>query len=326
MSSPQAGGAVQPAAFQPATSRRAVLICNARSRRGEEWYPQIRQQLLDAGFELSVAELVRDPKRMGPMVEQAVRDEVPLIIVGGGDGTMSSSADILRSSSSVMGVLPLGTGNAFARDLGIPVDVEGACKVLVEGRPLDVDLGLAGKKVFVNVATVGLTTRIAEALTDDAKRKLGRFVYAFAIAKAVYGIKPFVATLKRDGRTETFETMQVVFGSGRFHAGPFPVTPDAEITDHVLHGYALKTRSKGTLLKYAFSMWGGHHVNLPEVEVFTMKAGTLSTEPRKLMVIDGEVSQRTPIDLRIDPAALKVLVSPEFHQANRPLIKNRWRT
>lgn len=292
--------------------RQAVLICNAQSRRGREWYPAVQRKLLEGGFELLFSEDVRKPANIRPLVAKAVKDKVPLIIVGGGDGTMSACATELKGSESVLGVLPLGTGNAFARDLGIPADVDGACQVLADGTPRSVDLGITCDRHFVNVATVGLTTLIAEELNDDQKKRFGRFVYAIAVARAVSKIRPFHAKLTRDGKVEEFDTMQVVFGSGRFHAGPFPVTPDAEITDHFLHGYTLRTTTKGALLKYALSLWGGRHVMLPEVESFTLKKARLETSPKERVVIDGEIGQHTPIDVAIDPGALRVLVSRDF--------------
>jgi diacylglycerol kinase (ATP) len=296
----------------PASLGRAVLLCNSKSRRGREWYPAVQKRLEDEGFELERAENFKHPAQIKAAVDEAVKDKVPLIIVGGGDGTMSLTAPALKGSESILGVIPLGTGNAFARDLGIPSDVDGACKVLVEGVAQRVDLGVAGGKHFVNVATVGLTALIAQGLTDAAKKRLGRFVYATAIMRAVAVLKPFQATLTTTDGAREFETMQIVFGSGRFHAGPFPVTPDAEITDHVLNGYALKGTSKGSLLKYAFKLWGGHHIDLPEVEQFTVKAATLSTRPIKQVVIDGELTRRTPIELHIDAAAVKVMVANDF--------------
>lgn len=241
-----------------------------------------------------------------------MREGIPLVIIGGGDGTMSGAVAVLRKTGITMGVLPMGTGNAFARDLGIPSDVDGACRVLTEGVAREVDLGVAGGKHFVNVATVGLSTRIAEELTDEAKKRFGRFVYAIAIMRALPTLRPFRATLSKPDGTETFETSQIVFGSGRLHAGPFPLTPDAEITDHVLNGYAVKSTSKGALLKYALGLLIGRHVDLPEVQQFAVIEATLSTVPRQRVVVDGEVGQRTPLDLRIDPAAVRVMVSPEF--------------
>ncbi|HVT14179.1 MAG TPA: YegS/Rv2252/BmrU family lipid kinase [Fimbriimonadaceae bacterium] len=298
-------------------TRQAALICNSRSRRGKDWFPAAKEILLSEGFELTVAVNLRDPRRVRGLAEQAVRGGVPLVVVGGGDGTMSSAASVLRKSQSTMGVLPMGTGNAFARDLGIPSDIEGACRVLIEGEPHEVDLGVAGGRHFVNVATVGLSTRIAEELTDEAKKRFGRFVYALAIARAIPTLRPFQATLAKPGGSETFETLQVVFGSGRFHAGPFPLNPDAEITDHVLNGYAVKSTSKGALLKYAFGLCTGRLVHLPEIQKFVLEEATLSTTPRQRLVVDGEIAQHTPIDLRIDPGAVRVMVSSEFGENGR---------
>lgn len=296
--------------------RQAVLICNAKSRRGREWYPAVHQRLVDEGFELMISKDVRQPARVKELVRQAVDSKVPLVIVGGGDGTMSGCAGVFKGSESIMGVLPLGTGNAFARDLGIPSEVEGACKVLLEGTPRAIDLGMACDRHFVNVATVGLTTLIAEELRDEEKKKFGRFVYVFAAARALAKIRPFRATLRKPDSDEVFETMQIVFGSGRFHAGPFPVTPDAEITDRYLHGYALRASSKGALLKMALRLWGAKHVELPEVETFKLKRATLETSPRERVVIDGEVAGHTPTELAIDPGAIRVMTAQDFPGAH----------
>ncbi|HWA84467.1 MAG TPA: YegS/Rv2252/BmrU family lipid kinase [Fimbriimonadaceae bacterium] len=299
-----------------AAKRQAALICNSRSRRGKEWFPAAKRFLLSEGFDLAIAANLRDPRRVRSLTEQAVQRGLPLVIVGGGDGTMSSAVAVLRKSQATMGVLPMGTGNAFARDLGIPSDVEGACRILIQGKPHDVDLGMAGGRNFVNVATVGLSTRIAEELTDEAKKRFGRFVYAIAVARAIPTLRPFHATLAKEGGVETFETLQVVFGSGRFHAGPFPLNPDAEITDHMLNGYAVKSTSKGALLKYAFGLCTGRLVHLPEIQKFVVAEATLSTVPRQRVVVDGEIRGHTPVDLRIDPGAVRVMVGPDFEAAS----------
>lgn len=292
--------------------KNAVLICNSKSRRGKEWFPQVEEELKKRGFNLTASYALRDPDKLKPLVQKAVKEEIPLIIVGGGDGSMSSTASLLKDSKSILGVLPLGTGNAFARDLGIPSEVAGACEVLENGIVVPVDLGMIGGKHFVNVATVGLTTRIAESLTDEAKKKFGRFVYLGAIVKSLAGLRSFRATLHTDTGEHHFETMQIVFGSGRFHAGPFPVTKNAEIIDHHINGYALKGSNKSTWIKYAMHLFSGAHVELPEVEEFSFKTGRLETLPRRRFVIDGEIGERTPADLSIDPAAVRVLVSKDF--------------
>lgn len=160
---------------------RAVLYVNAKSRRGQEWFTTSQAALRDKGVELADARMFRDVRDLQRATQRAIADGTSLVVIGGGDGTFSSVARYFVGSSSTLGVLPLGTGNAFARDLGIVADVQTAVRTILEGREARVDLGFAGDDYFLNVASIGLTTRIAEALTGPMKKRLGRFVYAVAL-------------------------------------------------------------------------------------------------------------------------------------------------
>ncbi len=297
--------------------QRAVLVVNARSRRGREWYDQAHANLKESGLDLEGSYACSRPAEVFERIRAAVKKQVPLIIVGGGDGTLSSAAKEIVGGKSTLGVLPMGTGNAFARDLGIDSDAAKACEVLLTGKVRSVDLGEVNGRYFVNVASVGLTTLIASGLTDDAKKRLGRMVYAFAIARAVLATKPFQAKLTTDEGTQEHTTLQFVVSSGRFHAGPFPVTPDAQITDRRLNGYLLATNRKSVLLKYALHLWGGRQVNLPEVHSFTTKEGRLETGRAMRVTIDGEISEKTPLSFRIMPGVLPVVVPQGFEDGLR---------
>jgi len=290
---------------------KAALIVNGKSRRGREWYDQVVAKLQEDGFELVNPQLVREPKTISTRVEEAIKGKIPLVCVGGGDGTFSAVAGKFVGSESVLGVLPLGTGNSLARDLGIKADVDDACRVLTDGVERDIDLGRINDEYFVNVATVGLTTRIAEALDDEAKKRWGRFVYFSAIVKAVASLKPFKATLELPGGTQEMQAVQVVIGNGRFHGGPFPITPDAEIESGKLAGYVLTDMKKGTLLRYAMHLWGGRQVEMPEVVTFEVETVGLETSPGQKVTVDGEVGMKTPIKLAVLPHAIRVMTPKE---------------
>jgi diacylglycerol kinase (ATP) len=298
--------------------KQAALIVNTRSRRGKEWFPEVKKRLEDSDLNLVETWALRRPADVTKKVQEAVSKCVPLVIVGGGDGTLSSVVRNFVGSKSRLGVLPLGTGNQFARDLGIETDLDAACQVCISGRVEKVDLGIAGDDYFINVATVGLTTRIAEELTVELKRRFGRFVYALALARALRRVRPFQATLTMAEGTQTFDTLQIVVGNGRFHAGPFPLAPDATITDGKLVAYVLATTNRWDLLRYALNLPGGHHVELSDVALFETQAIELETRPRERVTVDGEIPFRTPVQFGIAPKALSVMVPPEFgEQAER---------
>jgi YegS/Rv2252/BmrU family lipid kinase len=293
----------------------AVLIVNTHSRRGREWFPRVQKTLEDSPIEIVGAHALEDPSHIARRVQEAVARGVPLIIVGGGDGSLSAAATQLLGSESTLGVLPLGTGNQFARDLEIATDVRKACDVLVNGERRLVDVGTIGDEIFLNVVTVGLSTLIARSLTPASKRRLGRMVYLFALAKALRNSAPFEVTITLEEETITMETVQVVIGNGRFHAGPFPLAPDARITDGKLVLYALKSMGKLALLRYAARLPGGTHGELEDVEAHWTVGGKLDAVPTQRVTIDGEVSAKTPLVFGVRQGALPVMAPRGFEPA-----------
>jgi hypothetical protein len=174
---------------------------------------------------------------------------------------------------------------------------------------LPVDIATIDNDYFVNVATVGLTTKIAQALTNDAKRKYGRLVYLFAMARALGQTAPFRARLTLDGQDHEFETLQIVVGNGRYHAGPFRLSPDAGIRDGRLTMYALQTASKSAFIKLAVRLASGTQRDLGEVFGAEFTEGRLETTPAKRVTVDGEVGLRTPITFSCRPASVRVVVA-----------------
>ena len=124
--------------------------------------------------------------------------------------------------------------------------------------------------------------------------------------------RPFRAVLETENGTREFDCLQFVIGNGRFHAGPFPVAPDASIISGALNIYAVEGRSKWVLLKYALSLPGGHQVALAEVFSEKCNGGKLSTTPRKQVTVDGEVCTQTPIEFRSVPKGMRVVVPADW--------------
>ena len=268
----------------------------------------MRLALTKGGIRLIEAKAFRHPRALPEAVESHIAHGVRLIIVGGGDGTFSSVARFFAHKETVLGVLPLGTGNAFARDLGIEPDVEAASKVLIEGKVAHVDMGRIEGRSFLNVATIGLTTRIAQSLDSGLKKHWGRAVYAVSVFKALCKIRPFRVKLTFPDGEHEFDSLQVVIGNGRLHAGPFPVSPDAHLDSGFLSVYALASRRKSDFFRMAIRLFGGHHVDLPEVKAFRVREGRIDAQPPQRLVVDGEMSKPTPAEFKVLPHALRVVV------------------
>ena len=157
--------------------RSAILIVNALSRQGCKQYDIACTKLRDAGIELIDTIAVDRPGILTDIVAKAIARRPPMLIVGGGDGTLSCAVDELVGTDTVFAVLPLGTANSFARSLEIPLDLDGAIQAIAEGKPRRIDLGMIDDDYYCNCAAIGLSTKIGGHIPPLLKKTLGRFGY-----------------------------------------------------------------------------------------------------------------------------------------------------
>ncbi len=304
---------------------RAALIVNTRSRSGERTFFQALDRLQEMGVTLGATYAIRDPARLAETVREVLSEGsgYGLLILGGGDGSVSSVVDFLADHEVVLGLLPLGTANDFARTLGIPADVEGACEAIAGGKVVDVDLGLAGSNYYVNVASVGLSVGVTQALSPWIKRRAGALAYPMAAIKAFLSHEPFSARLTfPDGDHEPVEherLLQIAVGNGRFYGGGMVVAPGSGIDDRNLDVYAIQLGRHRDLLGAARYLKSGDFIHSGGVSQYRTSRVRLETEPELPVNIDGEVVAMTPQDFSVAHNALKVLVPQGSTAAQRDL-------
>jgi diacylglycerol kinase family enzyme len=182
----------------------------------------------------------------------------------------------------------------------------------VEGMTRRVDLGHAASDYFVNVVTAGLTERIVVGLSKENKKRFGRLAYVFAMCRALSRVRGFHAQLQTPEQELEFQTLQVVIGNGRYHAGPFKLAPEASITEGKLSVYALATTNRAAFFRLAWKLRTGRQCELPEVYSLSTVGGRLVTSPNRKVVVDGEIAGTTPIDFRVVPQAISVRVPTTF--------------
>ncbi|MER6948596.1 diacylglycerol kinase family protein [Nonomuraea sp. NPDC000554] len=294
------------------TDRRVAVVINTRSRRGRRHYFEVLDQLHGLGFE-PLAELpVVNPKRLRDMLDKALDTRPDLLIVGGGDGTLSSAVRHVAHRDVALGVLPLGTTNNFARSLGLPLDLAGAIRVFDTGKVADIDLGMADDRPFANLASFGVSVEVAGKVRPWLKRILGRPAYPLTALTVLPNHRPFRAFITADGQRHELLTHQLNIANGRFHGG-WQVARDISIDNGMLVAYQLgsgkKLRLLGeTLVRATTGRWrslaGGPFVVGREM--------LLETDPPMAADVDGEVRLLTPITLRVVPNGVRVMVPGDF--------------
>ncbi|MFE0149274.1 diacylglycerol/lipid kinase family protein [Nonomuraea sp. NPDC059007] len=292
--------------------RRVAVVINTRSRRGRRHYFEALDLIHGLGFEPLAEFSVLKPKRLREHLDRALATQPDLLIVGGGDGTLSSAVRHIAHRDVALGVLPLGTTNNFARSLGLPLDLAGAINVFATGKVADIDLGMADDRPFANLASFGVSVEVAGKVKPWLKRIIGRPAYPLTALTILPGHRPFRAFITVDGQRHELLTHQLNIANGRFHGG-WQVAKDISIDNGQLVAYQLgsgkKLRLLGeTLVRAASGRWrsmaGGPFVTGREM--------LLETEPPMAADVDGEVRLRTPIRLRVVPNGVRVMVPETF--------------
>lgn len=292
----------------PSDHRELVFLVNGQSRSGALQGETAKQALEQAGFFVKSFLLTDSNSDFESKLQSFVRSGEPLVGIGGGDGTQRIAAQILCGTDSAMAVLPLGTGNALASDLGIPSNLEEAAKALFSAEVTAIDLGLANGFGFVNVATCGLTGLIEKNIPKGLKGKFGRLVYLPAVVLSLKQLRPFELRVVTDGDDYVGMALQFVAAAGRTHAGHLKVTRHSSNTDGRLSLYALDSTDGRGLAKFGVGLLTGLHPFLNEVWTSEVVSAEVHTSPRKGLILDGERMGKTPIQLRVRPQSLKVLI------------------
>ncbi|MEG8221763.1 MAG: diacylglycerol kinase [Sphingomonadales bacterium RIFCSPLOWO2_12_FULL_63_15] len=290
--------------------REAALIVNAHSRRGQDLYAQAKQKLEEAGVRLVAAHAVEDPSQMDRTVRQAIADGAPMVIVGGGDGSMSGTVDELVGKDCVFAVLPLGTANSFARTLGLPLDLDGAVQVIAHGRRRRVDLGMIDRDYFVNAASLGLSPMIGKTVPHKLKRYLGRIGYLVWAVKCSVGFRAFRLVIDDGQKEHRLWSTEVRILNGPFHGG-VELSDHADVDTGEIVVQAVVGRSHVRLAWDWYAKFFKLRDRDSHTQEFTGKSFKISTRPTQRISIDGEVLAKTPVTARIAAGAIEVAVPVE---------------
>ncbi len=284
--------------------RRALLILNPRARRGDGPMGNVRKILNKGGIGLVEAAPTKDDSASDIIARHA--DQVDMVIVGGGDGTLNAAAPGLVHAGLPLGVLPLGTANDFARTIGLPIEPEAAAKVIVEGKEQVIDLGEVNGHLFFNVASIGFSAELAAELSEKAKKTFGKLGYGIVAARLLARSRLFTAHLDHDGETEKIRTLQVSVGNGRHYGGGMTVEENATADDGWLDFYSLEVDHWWKLLRLLPSLRTGTQGQWDDVRAFKTTEVTIRTSRSRPVNTDGELTTYTPAKFRIRPKALRV--------------------
>ncbi|HEX8325490.1 MAG TPA: diacylglycerol kinase family protein [Tepidisphaeraceae bacterium] len=268
----------------------------------------------------------QDPTDTAAAIACSRADGFDTVIACGGDGTVNSVASGLMQCHAddpagrpVLGVLPMGTGNDFARTLGMPLDPELAIDALLTGlrRPCDVGLvytgDLARPRYSINVAAGGFSGQVNEAATGEVKSFWGSLAYLRSALSVIPELTHFIATLSfDDGPPEQVELLNMIVANARTAAGGTVVAPQASIEDGLLDVVMVRG---GTVIDYAAvvaHLLAGDYTEHDLVELRRCRQLSITSDPPMTFNIDGDLLPPGPLRFELTPAALTVIVGPDY--------------
>jgi YegS/Rv2252/BmrU family lipid kinase len=249
---------------------------------------------------------------------EAVADGFELIVAAGGDGTMNEVLNGIGDASdgfarARLGVLPLGTVNVFAREIGLPLRIERAWTTLQRGHETLLDLpcvefsanGVRRRQYFIQLAGAGLDARAIELVTWPLKRKLGPLAYVVAGLKARRGRLPKI-TAHVGGQSATGEL--ILIGNGRLYGGPLEIFPGANMQDGLLDICVLPRANWLTLLRCAPGLLGRRKLPANAVRRFRAPTFELTGDASASFELDGEWAGNLPATFSVAREQVRVII------------------
>jgi YegS/Rv2252/BmrU family lipid kinase len=291
-----------------APPRRLALIVNpsAGGGRAGQALPDVQDALrrLDLEHRVETTRSLEHARELA--LEATARGEAAVAF--GGDGLVGAVAGALMHSPGVLGVLPGGRGNDFARVLEIPLEPVPACSVLSDGVVRPLDLGQAGDRTFVGIASCGFDSE-ANRIANEARLVKGNLVYAYGAIRALASWKPARFELVLDGdRRHVVTGYSVGAANSKAYGGGMYAAPGAELDDGLLDIVALaetpKRRFLFTLMPKVFK---GTHIDEPEVTVLQGTEARISADRPFTMYADGDPIAELPVTVRALPGAVRVI-------------------
>ncbi len=245
------------------------------------------------------------------LARKAVEQKANLVIAAGGDGTINEIIQGLACSETALGVLPCGTINVWAREMGIPLDDAGARKVLVDGQIRRIDLGRVNGRYFLLMVGIGLDGEVTHAVERKPLKRLGILGYTLATLWFGPGYRGFPLVVTIDGYVVKTRALQIIAGNTQLYAGAIKFTWKAKCDDGLLDLCIVRKRNLWgrlvvvrdfLLLRERRRLW---------VRYDTFRTAKIETPEPIPLQIDGEAEGYTPVEFSVAPGVLKVIVPPK---------------
>ena len=297
-----------------------IVIVNATAGTGlpADWAKQLQDKFSQSGLQAQV-KVVQSGSDIAPTVRAAVKQGAQVVVAGGGDGTVSAVAAVLVGSGVTLGVLPMGTLNHFAKDLGIPLEQAEAIAVIAGNRQVDVDAGEVNGRIFINNSSLGIYPDIVRE-REKRQHRLGHGKWRALLAASLGAARRYPVVkvdVEVEGKTLVRSTPFVFIGNNQYTMEGFEIGARAALDKGTLSLYLTQRMGRFGLLQLAVRALFKRLQQARDFDMLTAREFVVRTGHKRLRVAtDGEVNlMDTPLQYRVRPGALRVIVPAQRDSA-----------
>ena len=297
-----------------------IVIVNATAGTGlpADWAKQLQDKFSQSGLQAQV-KVVQSGSDIAPTVRAAVKQGAQVVVAGGGDGTVSAVAAVLVGTGVTLGVLPMGTLNHFAKDLGIPLEQAEAIAVIAGNRQVDVDAGEVNGRIFINNSSLGIYPDIVRE-REKRQHRLGHGKWRALLAASLGAARRYPVVkvdVEVEGKTLVRSTPFVFIGNNQYTMEGFEIGARAALDKGTLSLYLTQRMGRFGLLHLAVMALFKRLQQARDFDMLTAREFVVRTGHKQLRVAtDGEVNlMQAPLQYRVRPGALRVIVPAQRDSA-----------
>lgn len=296
----------------------AVLFYNVKSGQSKDkqyqktFIEHFSKHLID----LKIVEIPKSVDEKEEIVTQAISEGANLFIAAGGDGTVSLLSNLLIGTELPLGIIPLGTGNLLAKELGIPQKLEDALDLITakEQKTINIDTMKLNNKYYNLNVSVGLSPKIMEGTESEDKQRLGIIAYLMTFFQQILGLKLYRFIIEFDHHKETHLASEILITNGQSTGiEALKWSDDIRVNDGVMEIFIIRAANIYDVLGVLYSVFSKNKKTNPAISTLKFqKHCRIETQNSLSVQADGDSVGKTPIDIQLVPKSLTVIVSKDF--------------
>jgi diacylglycerol kinase (ATP) len=265
----------------------------------------------DLGWQVQIAATTA-PGDATSKAQIAARSGYNAVVAAGGDGTVNEVMNGLVGTETALGVLPLGTVNIWAREMGLSMDMLKAAESLAQSELTKIDVGIAGNRYFLLMAGIGFDAAVTATVRSEEKKLFGAIAYVKQAIQIAWNFRGVRLKLRIDGKRVRGKILMVIVGNSQLYGGVIKFTAHATIDDGLLDVCVIKGRGMLSAPRRLISIFARHYNRDPQVKYYQAKQVEIRRKRGKALPVqvDGDYLGTTPMSFRVVPDSLWIMVPP----------------